>query len=117
MKSTNYTCQNLRLIFGQCQNLRAHVGDLDVPGVLQDPKDTWMLLGNVFPLDRNSLITRSTQRYRAGTIQPSRDPTEETNRGTIFTVNISSFFSFFAYFLSFLSCRRREVRLGLLGDY
>jgi len=87
-KSTNYTCQNLRMIFGQCQNLRAHVGDLDVPGVLQDPKDTWMLLGNVFPLDRNSLIKRSTQRYRAGTIQPSREPTEETNRGTIFTVNI-----------------------------
>lgn len=87
-KSTNYTCQNLRFIFGQCQNLRAHVGDLDVPGVLQDPKDTWMLLLKVFPLDRDSLIIRSTQRYKTGTIQPSRDPTSEINRGTIFTVSI-----------------------------
>lgn len=89
-KSTNYTCQNLRLIFGQCQNLRAHVGDLDVPGVLQDPKDTWMLLLKVFPLQQTGIMIAQTKRFlvESNLPHPKFLPTQQVTSDTTFTVTL-----------------------------
>jgi len=91
-KPTNYTCANLRLLFGRCQRLQAAVqSNINEPGVLQDPKDTLELLRKVFPaLDQTSIMTSQTKRFLVANNQlnPAFPPTSTVNPNTVFTINL-----------------------------
>jgi len=83
------TCGTLRNLFGKCRNLRESVGDIDVPGVLQDPKDNLMLFVKVFPLEASSAMTTTSIRKKLNP-EPNEPPSVALTRTTqacVFTIH------------------------------